>query len=65
MQYVVQKGEKRSACRDFEGKPDANRPLERPRHEWQDSVKSNIQEVRLESVDWIHLAQDRKSGGPY
>jgi hypothetical protein len=33
VQYVAHKGEKRSACRDFEGKPDAKRPLERPRHE--------------------------------
>ena len=24
------------------------------------NVKINIQEVRLESVDWIHLAQDRQ-----
>jgi hypothetical protein len=33
VQHVAQKGEKRSACRDFEGKPDAKRLLERPRHE--------------------------------
>jgi hypothetical protein len=29
------------------------------RHKWEDSIKIDIREIRLEGVDWIHLAQDR------
>jgi len=37
------------------GKPEAKRPLERPRNRWED----NIQEVGCAVMDWIELAQDR------
>jgi hypothetical protein len=40
-------------------KPDGNRPLERPRRRWEDSVEMDLQEVRWESMDWIDLAEDR------
>jgi hypothetical protein len=33
VKYVAHEGGKRSECRDFEGIPDAKRPLEKPRHE--------------------------------
>jgi hypothetical protein len=28
-------------------------------YRWEDNIKMDPEEVRLESVDWIHLAQDR------
>jgi len=40
------------------GKPDGKRPLGRPRHRWEDSIKMDLQEVGW-GMDWIDLAQDR------
>jgi hypothetical protein len=41
------------------GKPDVKRPLIRPSHRWEDSIKIKIQEVGCGGMDWIELAQDR------
>jgi len=31
----------------------------RPRHRWEDNIKTNPQEVGCVAMDWIELAQDR------
>jgi hypothetical protein len=41
------------------GKPERERLLERPRREWEDSIKLYLKGTGCEGVDWIHLAQDR------
>jgi hypothetical protein len=41
------------------GKPEGKRPLGRPGHRWGDGIRMDLREIGLESVDWIHLAQDR------
>jgi hypothetical protein len=41
------------------GKPEGKRPLERPRHRWEDNIKMDLQEVGWGSGDWMELAQDR------
>jgi hypothetical protein len=38
-------GEKRGVYRVWVGKPEGNRPLERPRHKWDDNIKMDLQEV--------------------
>jgi len=43
------------------GKPEGKRLLEKPRHRWEDNIKMNLQKVGCECMDWIELAQDRKS----
>jgi len=43
----------------FSWKPEAKRPLGRPRRRWQDNIKMDVQEVGCEDTDWIDLAQDR------
>jgi hypothetical protein len=30
----------------------------RPRHIWEDNIKTDVKELAWERVDWIHLAQD-------
>jgi hypothetical protein len=35
------------------------RPLGRPRHRWEDSIKIYLQEVGCGGVDWIEMSQDR------
>jgi hypothetical protein len=43
------------------GKPEAKRPLERPRltSRWEDNTKIDLGEIRWGDMDWIVLAQDR------
>jgi len=40
-------------------KPEGKRPLGNPRHRWEDNIKMYIKRKECESVDWIHLAQDK------
>jgi hypothetical protein len=35
------------------------RPLERPRHRWEDNIKMDLREIGSAGTDWIDLAQDR------
>jgi hypothetical protein len=42
------------------GKPEGKRPLERPRHRWEDNIRIDLQEVGCWGMDWIGLAQDRQ-----
>ena len=41
------------------GKPEAKRPLERPRRRWKDNINMDLQEMGCGGVDWIDLAQER------
>jgi hypothetical protein len=41
------------------GKPEGKRPLGKPRNRWEDNIRINLKEIMFDSVDWIHLAQDR------
>ena len=54
-------GEGRGVQRVLVGKPEGKRPLERPRHRWEDNVKMDLQEVGGGSGDWMELVQDRGS----
>jgi hypothetical protein len=37
------------------GKPEGKRPLGRLRHRWEDNIKTDLQEVGCEGIDWIGL----------
>ena len=41
------------------GKPEGKRPLGGRRRRWEDNIKTDLQEVGCEGMDWIELAQDR------
>ena len=41
------------------GKPEGKRPLGRPRHRWEDNIKTDLQEVGGGWEDWMELARDR------
>jgi hypothetical protein len=56
---VARMGEKRKAYRLLVGKPEARRPLGRPRRRWLDNIRMDLIEVGWADVDWIGLAQDR------
>ena len=52
-------GERRGAYRAIVERPEGMRPLGRTRRKWADNIKMDFQEVGLEGMDWIDLAQDR------
>jgi hypothetical protein len=51
--------EVRNAYNILVGKPEGRRPLERPRHRWEDNIRMDLGEMEFGDVDWIHWAQDR------
>jgi hypothetical protein len=54
-------GEKRNVYRLLVRKPEGKRPLGRPRRMWIDNIEMDLLQIGLKVVDWISLAQDRKS----
>jgi hypothetical protein len=49
-------GEERGVYRVLVGKPEARRPLGRPRRRWKDNIRMDLQEVGCGAMDWIGLA---------
>jgi hypothetical protein len=42
----------------FREETSGKRPLGRPTNIWEDNIKMHLQEVGLEGIKWIELAQD-------
>jgi hypothetical protein len=59
LRNVVHIGESRGIYFVFVGKSEGKRPLGRPRHRWDDSIKMDHQEVGCGGLNWINLAQNR------
>jgi len=53
--HVARMGETRGVYRVLVGKPEGKRPLGRPRHRWEVSIKMDLQKVGYEGMDWIDL----------
>jgi hypothetical protein len=49
----------RHVYRVLVGNPEGKRSLERPRSKWEDGIRMDLGEFGWESIEWIHLAQDR------
>jgi hypothetical protein len=56
--HVASIKEKRTAYRVLVAKPKGKRPLGRPRRRWEGSIETDLTEIGLEIVDWIHLTQN-------
>jgi hypothetical protein len=48
----------KKCIQSFDCKSEETKPLDRPRSRCEDNIKINLREIRLEVVDWIHLARD-------
>jgi hypothetical protein len=49
----------RHACKILVGKPEGKRPFGRPKRGWEYNIGIGFREVGWESVNRMHLAQDR------
>jgi len=56
--HAARMGESRGVCRVYLRQPEGNRPLGRPKRRWEDNIKTDLEKVGCESMDWIDLAQD-------
>jgi hypothetical protein len=45
--------------RVFVGRLEGKRPLGRPRCRWEDNIKMDLREIRIDGENWIRLAQVR------
>jgi len=59
--HIARMGNRWGVYRILVGKPEGKRPLWRPRLEWVDNIKMNLQEVGCGGMVWIDMAQDRES----
>jgi len=57
--HVAPMGEERGVYRVLVGKPEARRPLGRPRRRCVDNIRMDLLEVGCGYMDWIGLAQNR------
>jgi hypothetical protein len=56
--HVAHMEEKRGAYRILLGRPEGRRPLWRPRHRWEDTIKTDLQEVGWGSwtgLSWLRI----------
>jgi hypothetical protein len=56
--HVACMWEGRDVYRVLVGRPEGKRPLERPRHRWEDNIKMDLREIGINWVNEIQLAQD-------
>jgi hypothetical protein len=52
-------GKMRNEYKILAGKPERRRPLALRRRYWEDNIKMDLRGLWWESMDWMHLAQDR------
>jgi hypothetical protein len=57
--YVARTGEGRGVYRILVGRPEGERPLERPRRRWKDNINVDFREIWIDGANWIRLAQHR------
>jgi hypothetical protein len=41
------------------GRPEGKRPLGRPTCRWENNIKMDLREIRIDGANWIRLAQNR------
>jgi hypothetical protein len=57
--HVARMGKGRGVYRVLVGRLKGKRPLGRPRCRWEDNVKMDLREIRIDGENWIQLTQDK------
>ena len=58
-EHVARMEEGRSSFNILTGKAIGKRPLEGPRRRWGDNIRMDLEEIGINSGDWVVSAQDR------
>ena len=54
--------EGRSAFKILTGKPTGKRHLGNPRRRWKGNIRMHLEEIRINTRNWVDAAQDRDYG---
>ena len=57
--HIARMEEDRSAFKISTGKPTGKRPLESPLRRWEDNIRMDLKEIRVNTRNWADSAQDR------
>ena len=57
--HVARTEEGRSAFKILTGKRTEKIPLGRPRRRWEDNIRMDLEEIRINAGNWAYWAQDR------
>jgi hypothetical protein len=57
--HEARMGDMRNAYKILVGKPEAKRPLGRPKSRWDYNIRIILREKGWEVMDWLHVAQVR------
>ena len=52
-------GNRKGTYRGLVGRPEGNRPLERPKSRWEDNINTDFQEIGWGNVDRIYLGHNK------
>jgi hypothetical protein len=56
--HVACMGEGRSVFTVLVVRPKRKKPLQRSMHRWEDNIKVDPREIRINGMNWIQLAQE-------
>ena len=54
----IQEGS-RNAFKILTGKPTGKRPLGRPRRRWEDNIRMDLEEIGINTSNWVDSDQDK------
>ena len=57
--HIIRMEEGRSAFKILTGTPAGNKPLGRHRHRWEDNIRIDLEEISINTRNWVDSAQDR------
>jgi hypothetical protein len=57
--HVARMEESRSAFKILTGKPTGKRPLGKPRRSWEDNIRMDLEDIGINTGNWVDSAQDR------
>jgi hypothetical protein len=63
--HVARMGEGRGVYRVLVGRLKGKKQLGRPRHRWEDNIKTDLKDIGIDGANWIRLAQDRVQWGAF
>ena len=57
--HAARMEEGRTAFKIKKGKPTGKRPLGRPRRRWEDNIRMDLEEIGVDTSNWVDSAPDR------